>query len=560
MSHIPPNIQTLLQTVDHRISALEQFALRHRLSPKTTLPLLGSQRKFATPKALYNAIDSTIVRIEHIADKLPRNISYGRSHIQAKQIDYDPGEIFLKKLSKPLEQLLNICKDISKLNKDFGKIAPNIIYEQCKLLKISIKEQSILITKASQVPKPTDKQLKSMCENLIDSSNDVSDLKYEKGIINTKLYDHSMALGDTAALLGWVVSPTPLKYVKEYGNIIERLTCNILSNYIELGCNPSHSTFAECLNNLVDIIVKYVEKEHPAGLRWNYAKGTVPDGYKRAKRELRKDSHPIGDYYKLIDGSVFEFGLICKEFNSSLLIQASEHIKNIYEELAKAIENAASRNKPKGWGDDNVNVGDDIKIKADLKMLLMSVQNEITHLEKLLDSVDELDKFYLHVEALKEFLLCMQWSSATMQKMSPVSYIIDIENITNCYLDKVVQQFGPNNNDNIKKVESWRKWNDDGDIYIKRLHGKWCDCIKGMINELKDYVKLHHPNELMFDTGRSRNSVDDLIKSVSLDKQLEELKLKSTTKKWKCVETVKRSVNSKKMKKKVRTWVRVGNK
>lgn len=494
------NIRTLLESVDQRIIALEQFAVKHRLDGQP-LPPLPTPRHFRSPKGLYNAIDSVLMRIEHIADKLPRNVSYGRSHIQAKLIDYDAGEAFQRKVSDKLAKLFSASTAIGQLDAEFGADA-SIIAEQARLLQDSIKAEAVLITRASKMPKPVSvPALKAECEPLVDASSDVSDLKYDV-TPKAKLHDHAMALGDCAAALGWVVSPTPLKHVREYRAIVETLTSNILANYIELGCNPVHSHFAESLNALMDVLVSYVEKEHPAGMRWNYAYGATPQGYRRAQRNVRKDSHPIGDFYCLMHSALTEFVLLSRELGSPLS-DAANCVMAAYEEMAKAVENAAVRQRPHG------------DPSAVLKMLLISVQNELTALDQILQGVDEEDRFFVHCQALTEFVHSLQWSSATMQKMSPVGYIIDIERVTLLYLAKV---------DEVK---------DRSDVtYAARLHRMWAQAIRNMLTELKDYVKLHHPNELMFDTQRSRKSVDALVRRMSLSAQLSELKLKSTAKKW----------------------------
>lgn len=510
-----------LASVEQSILGLESFAVKHRLQNKQ-LPPLPAPRKFRNIRALYNAIDATLVRIENIAATLPRNVSYGRSHIQAQVIDYNPGEAFLKKLSDPVQKLKQAAVEISNLKNEFGPSAATIL-EQTTLFETSIKAEAEVIAKASKMAKPSNPTtLKKECEPLIEASSEVSDLKYEVNV-RSKLHDHAMALGDAAAALGWIVSPASLKHVREYNHIVNNLSSNILASYIELGCNPVHSDFAEALNAILAILVEYVEKEHPAGLRWNYAQGATPQGYRRAQRNLRKDSHPIGDFYRLMHGALTEFILVSRELGGPL-IKVSEFTLGVYEELAKAIETASSRTRPQG------------NQSAELKMLLVSVQNETTPIIETLDAVEEGNRFSLHCAAFREFINSVQWCSATMQKMSPVGYIIDIERVTLLYLRKVDEEHA------------------QGDFYRHRLHKAWTNSIRNMLLELKDYVKNHHPNELMFDTQRTRKSVDALVQSVSLTNQIKELKKKSTTTPWKKVAQSRMTVKG--ARKAVLTWVR----
>lgn len=511
-----------INAAEQKIAALELFARKHRLRG-ANLPQLPPARVFRNQKALYNALDSTVLRIENIAAKLPRNVSYGRSHIQAKLIDYDPGEAFFKKVQHPLQQLKQAAVDISKLGKEFGPPAATIL-EQTSLFETSVRAQATLITRASKMAKPTDPTaLKKECEPLVDASSDVADLKYEVNV-RSKLHDHAMALGDAAAALGWVVSPASLKHVREYNHIVNNLSSNILANYIELGCNPVHSNFAEALNAFVAALVEYVEKEHPAGLRWNYAQGATPLGYRRAQRNVRKDSHPIGDFYRLMHSALTEFVLICCEFGKPLKT-ISDFTIGAYEEMAKAIETASNRKKPEG------------DPTAPMKMLLISVQNELTALVSVLDDVKEGDKFYMHCAAFREFITSLQWCTAIVQKMSPVGFIIDIETVTLLYLKKI--------DDKFEKGEK---------TYTTRLHLKWTQSVRDMLTEMKEYVKLHHPNELMFDTQRSRKSIDSLIQTTSLTNQLSELRKKSTSQHW--VKKTTQRMTARYGRRNVKAWVK----
>lgn len=491
--------ESALEAIERKVRALEIFAQHHRTGG-TQLPPLPHPRLFRNERALYNAIDSTIVRIENIAASLPKVVTTGRSHIQAKLIDYDPGELYLKELSIPLKQLKRAAVEIGKLSREFGPDAPKIS-EQTDLFEASVVAEAKVISKAARMTKPTDPAvLKKECETLVDKSAEAAELKYEINV-RSPLHNHSMALADASGALGWVVAPASLKHAREYKAIVNNLTENILSRYIDLGCNPIHSDFAEALNAIMDALVKYVEKEHPAGLRWNYAAGAAPAGYRRARRDLRKDSHPIGDFYRLIHSGLTEFYVISMEMGG-VLKQVSEYTKGVYEEMAKVIETASSRTRPHK------------DAEAALRMLLMPVQYELTPLVKLLDNIPKTDRYAPHCAAFREFLNVVQWCTATVQKMSPVGYIIDVQAVTVLYIDRLEKDFG------------------EGESYNERLNRAWCASIRKMLNELKEYVKLHHPNELMFDTQRSRDSVDKLMETQSLTNQLNQLKAKSTSSRW----------------------------
>ncbi|CDF39789.1 unnamed protein product [Chondrus crispus] len=403
-------------------------------------------------------------------------------------------------MAKPLQQLKNAATEIGKLGAEFGDAAATIL-EQTTLFEKSVLAEAQVISKASRMAKPANPAiLKKECAELVDASADAAELKYDIDIRNA-LHNHAIALSDASAALGWIVAPAALKHARDYKSIVNTLAEDILSRYIDLGCNPIHSDFAESLNAVMDALLKYVEKEHPAGLRWNYAAGATPAGYRRAQRNLRKDSHPIGDFYRLMHSGLTEFSVISGELGG-VLKAVFPRLIGAYEEMAKVIETASNRRRPHKDTD------------AALRMLLMSVQHELTPLVALLDKVPKEDKYAQHCVTLREFLNAMQWCTATTQKMSPVGYIIDVESVTVLYIDRIEKHFGSQ------------------DTYVSRLHRAWAASLRKMLNELKDYVKLHHPNELTFDTQKSRKSVDAIMRDVSLTHQLAELKNKSTAKKW----------------------------
>lgn len=490
--------QAAVEDVERKVRALEMFAIHHRLGGGE-LPAMAKPRVFRTDRALFNALDSAVVRIENAASALPRVVTSGRSHIQAKVIDYDPGELFQKQLDPPLQQLKKAASGIGKMTGEYGPAATTIL-EQAILFEASILAEAKLVSKASRMAKPSSPSvLKKECQILVEASADVADLKYEVNV-RSPLHNHAMALSDAAAALGWVVAPTSLKFARDYRAIVNTLAEDILSRYIDLGCNPIHSDFAESLNAIMEELEKYVEKEHPAGLRWNYAAGATPLGYRRAQRNMQKDSHPIGDFYRLMHSGLTEFVLVSRELGGKLK-EASQMTIGVYEEMAKAIEIASCRKRPHK------------DTEPALRMLLIGVQHELTPLLQLFNTVPKRDKYAEHFVIFREFINSMQWCTAIAQKMSPVGYIIDIESVTLLYIARLEKKYA-------------------GTTYICRLHQAWAKSIRKMLVELKEYVKLHHPNELMFDTQRSRKSVEALVRSVSISAQLAEVRKKSTCTKW----------------------------
>lgn len=506
----PLDVGDSVEAVDRKLQSLEACALK-RLDAGQNLPPLPDAKSFPSAKALYNAVDSTVLRLEKLAAALPRGATEGRSHIQADLIDYDPGELFYKRIEPALSQVIAAAQQISLLTDEFGG-ACAVVLEQSELLGACVQAEATLISKAANMAKPQNPEaFKLECEPLVDASADVSELKYEVEI-RSRLHNHVMALADTAACLGWVVAAAPLKHVRDYKGIITTLTESILASYIDLGCNAVHSDFAESLNLVTDALVDYVTKEHPAGLRWNYASGATPLGYRRAEQKVAADAHPFGDFYKLIHNGVAKYYTCSRELGGAVAKQA-DALLGAYQELAKAIEVASNKPPPAGTGG------------GELRMLLMSVQHELTALEVIREETPSDYKYIDHVNCIREFISVMQWCTSTINKMSPVSFIIDIQGVTNLLLDKlIIAHAGPEI---------------PGEPYILSLHREWVSAVKDMLSELLEYVKMHHRNGLMFDSRRSRKSMDSLSRQTTITVQLEAIKAKSTSKKWtpgsKCV-------------------------
>ncbi len=67
----------------------------------------------------------------------------------------------------------------------------------------------------------------------------------------------------------------------------------------------------------------------------------------------------------------------------------------------------------------------------------------------------------------------------------------------------------------------WMSGSAGGTTYRARVHHEWVESVRKMLVELKEYVRTHHPNELMFDTGRSRRSFEEIRKKKTLTNQIQ---------------------------------------
>ena len=494
------DVDEVLISLERKLATLEIFA-KNQINGGKELEPLVKRRSFRSDKALYNAVESSMLRIEKIVSTIPKTTHTGRSHIQAATVDFDPGEVFYKEVGPYADQVVAAAQVIAGKKKDFADAA-RIVGEQAIALGASVKAEAALVSRAAKMAKPANPTaLKAECESLVDASADCADFKYAVDV-RSPLHDHVMALADAAAALGWVVAPAALKHVRDYVQIVGNLSENILARYIELGCDAAHSDFAEALNAMVKAVAKYVEREHPAGLRWNYAAGAVPKGYKRANRKVAPDAHPFGDFLYLMHGAVTEHVLVSREIGG-VLAKAADGTLSLYYEMLKAIENASTTLRPdvEGGG-------------GELRMLLMSVQHELVPIVDRLKAVDKKHKYYDHCMALVEFSTAHQWCTATLNKMSPVTYLVDIDTITRKCLDRIDERF--------KRDKT----------YKGNLHRRWTKSVRDMLTELQLYVRTHHPNELMFDTQRSRRSFEEIHRKKSLSTKLDTLKKNSKTRKW----------------------------
>jgi hypothetical protein len=513
------DVSEALDTLERKVHTLEVCA-KKRLGSRDAIPPPPSQREFRNVRAMYNAVDSAVLRLEKCVAALPRSAVEGRSHIQADLIDYDPGEKYFKLVETSVGLLIAAACEIGKLKSEFGPAAASV-QRQAELLGVCVQAEATLISKAAKMAKPQNPAvLQEHCETLVEASIEVSELKYEVDV-RSPLHNHAMALADTAAALGWVVAPAPVKHVREYKNIVTGLTESILARYIDLGCNPIHSDFAESLNAFVESLADYVHAEHPAGLRWNYAEGAIPLGYRRVERKIDPNAHPFGDFYKIYHGALARYYSCSRELGGAVAKQA-EGVVGVYTELAKAIEGASGKPRPSGTSE------------PELRMLLMSLQHELVALPSIVSTAPRDYKFMDHLNVMQEVISVMQWCTSSLNKMSPVSFIIDIQGVTNMYLDRLeATHAGP-----IVRAEKHSEEAlsiSENEPYAKRLHREWVQAVRDMLVELNDYVKTHHPNGLTFDTQRSRKSMELLVQKSFVSSELAECKTTSTARKWKLI-------------------------
>jgi hypothetical protein len=535
VSNGPFDVYEALDAIERKVLTLEGCAQK-RLGGRRAAAEPPSPREFRNVRAMYNAIDSAVLRLEKSVAALPRSAVEGRSHIQADLIDYDPGEKFFKLVEASVGQLIAASCGIGKLTSEFGPAATSV-QRQAELLGVCVQAEATLISKAAKMAKPQNPTvLQEHCESLVDASVEVSELKYDVEV-RSPLHNHAMALADTAAALGWVVAPASLKHVREYKNIVTGLTESILARYIDLGCNPIHSDFAEALNSFVESLADYVNSEHPAGLRWNYAEGAIPLGYRRVERKVDPNAHPFGDFYKLYHGALARYYTCSRELGGPVAKQA-EGVVSSYTELGKAIEGASVKARPSGTGE------------PELRMLLMSLQHELIALPHVISSAPKDYRYLDHLNVVQEFLSVMQWCTSSLNKMSPVSFIIDIQGVTDIYLDRLVAKHAGPSADGEQSPEQ-ALLAKEREPYATRLHREWADAVRDMLIELNEYVKTHHPNGLTFDTQRTRKSMEIIVRKSFIESELAACKASSTAKKWKLT-TVTRNVKGRR--REVQLW------
>ena len=500
------DVENSLLVLDNKLIALETYAVKTK-SFKSLPPLSSTpSKRYATQRALFNTVEAAIVRLENLANEIPKASLQVRSHIHAQEIDYDPGARFEKLIGPFYRTLLEATNKISLLTKDFGSAAV-IIKKQVISLGIALKATTTLISKAATMAKPQDtKSLREECRELIDSAEEVSDYKHDIDVKSPLRY-HAQALADFAADLGWVLSPTCQKHVRSYVGIVKMSTENILASYIELGLNPVHSDFGNALDKMVEELVEYVVKEHPAGLRWNYAKGAVPKGYKKAAQNLTEDSHPFGDYDRVINQSVVQYYCYSQVLGGYVFEQAKS-VLAAFSSMSEVIERCSSKQRPTS------------SVDAELKMVLQPVTHDLVPVVQIAQKCPPDYKFKAHLKAIVEFAQCMQWCTALMHKMSPVAFIIDIDGVVSLCLAEIERGFGENKRKAVART------------YKEEVHMQWCASVRKMLKDLKEYVKNHHPNELMFDTQRRRKSLDAIYERTNLNKRIDDLRKKSKARKW----------------------------
>mmetsp|Transcript_2243 Transcript_2243/g.5202 ORF Transcript_2243/g.5202 Transcript_2243/m.5202 type:complete len:442 (+) Transcript_2243:1-1326(+) len=427
---------------------------------------------------MFNAWEAGMVKCENYARSAPPKQK--RSHLAAKEVTHDPGQA-CKDLLMPYFDLLQ-----THAEQTGGKVG-----QQTKLLREALLRHAELVGRAATMPKPMDqKSMRKEAQPLVDAAYDVAEYK-DNASPRDPLKNHYIALAETAAMLGWVVAPAPVKHVAEYEKIVGMFTENILASFIELGCNPVHTDFAEACKALVQALAKYVREEHPAGLKWNYVKGAKPLGYKEAKIDRADHYHPLADYLDMIDGPLEGYMFTSQRIGGPLEAQ-SKCIYAAFEKQYDMVTRAAAlEHQGKNY--------------SDMKVMFMSTLHELNPINEFVEKAPKGYPFVDHLRTVSEFAGILMWP--VIFDVGPATYTSDIETGVAVYFEKILATV-----DRFPRAE----W-----------HRDWIKSLKLLARTLRQYVTRHHNGGLAFDSRAMPKEIPDVMKRKSVAYQLEVLKEKN---------------------------------
>mmetsp|Transcript_3794 Transcript_3794/g.6628 ORF Transcript_3794/g.6628 Transcript_3794/m.6628 type:complete len:518 (-) Transcript_3794:563-2116(-) len=479
------DVGVVLKLTEWSVGCVESIA-RDRCSTSD----LGKSvpKTFGNSKAMFNKLDASLNKLESVMNKVPRKKKEIRTKLALEEVDYDPGEMFLKIVNPSMSKLKILC---DKIGNDENEVS-----EQFDDLEVAVQELSKLITFASQVPKPVDyKELRKACSDLVNAAAEVAEYKDDVSARDPYL-NHYVSMAETAGALGWVVSPAPVKHMTDYKRIVSIYTENILASYIELGCDPIHSEYSEALNEFVAVLFDYVEEHHPAGLKWNYAKGSTPLGYKAAKTIHVENAHVLGDFVELMDVSLEHYLYWSKFLGDAVYVQA-EKFADVFAQEYVMLQNAQSKQRPSSM--------------AEMKMLFMPTMHEISAVMQVTDNAGSKHRLGLHLRLMADAVGVLTWP--IVQDITPLNYVADIESGLKTYYEKFELQYG-------RRIGG-------------HFHLEWMRALKKLVYDLKHYVHVHHEHDMEFGFGKKASEVPDALKKKEVSYALDQLKKKNAAKRSK---------------------------
>jgi len=455
----------------------------------------------ATSKALLNRLEAQANKLEAVSARVPRRKKEVRTKLAAEEAEEDPGAAFTARMAPAMERLSELCEKIGNDEND--------VSEQFEDFETAMEELAKLISYASTVPKPVDQgALRLACRKLIAAADEA--VEYKEDVKMRDPYkNHYESMAEAAASLGWVVSPAPVKHMSDYKRIVSIYTENILASYIELGCDPVHSEFSDALNALVAELHAYVESEHPAGLKWNYAKGSVPLGYKAARTLQVPNAHVLADFAALMDVQLEAYVAASEALGGRLRTQAHKLV-DVFEQEYLMLQAAQRKVRPKGL--------------AEMKMLFMPTMHEIAAVMAVTDSAPRDDRLSLHLRTLAEAVGVLTWP--VVLDITPLNYVADIESGLRVYFEKFELQYAAPKG----------KPEHPGAFF----HLAWAHALQRLVTAVKYYVHVHHEHEMEFGTGRTLAEVPDALRRQEVSVVLAELRAsiaKRRSKHWTAGET-----------------------
>uniref|UniRef100_A0A7S0BHW4 CAP N-terminal domain-containing protein n=1 Tax=Rhodosorus marinus TaxID=101924 RepID=A0A7S0BHW4_9RHOD len=435
------------------------------------------RKRYPNIKSTFNAMDASIGKLEELSKKIPKDRRM-RTGFLAVETDTDPGEVFNS----------FVRSDLAKMSTLAEKIGGDV-HDQMLAFEEAVEAETGVISYAASVSMPPRDDLIAKCEPLTDCADDAVEYNRDCDPSDPKKH-HFQALADLSTMLGWVVAPNTVKHVKEYNQVIDLECDNILSNFIQLNCDPVHSDYATAIKGFTKQLHDYVVEYHPAGLRWNYLRGAAPEGYHVKKKvKARKDAHPFLDFLEIIDGPVAEY-----VYHSDLLggpvAKQSRLVFGAFCKEYELITRAAVLDK----GAAHVS-----------RMYVMPVMYEIAEVGTVSEEVDREDPFYLHLKAAADVTQVLSWVVSTETTAS--MFTMELANASELLLDRILKDY-----ESHSSIE---------------FHRLWVESLRSVLNELKIYVTVHHYHELSFNTQHSIDDVNSLWREREVNTRIRNLKTKN---------------------------------
>lgn len=336
------------------------------------------------------------------------------------------------------------------------------LQKQATSLAGAFEAESDFIEKAFNMPAPSD--ITPLLSPIASKMGEVAVIA-ESVDPRGPLGNHCKALGESVAALGWVaVEEKATAFVGDMAGAGQFFLDKVKMGAKKTTTPDIHRAWATALETLYKELKAYVKEYHTQKLVWNPAKvfRTSPGSDTiDVKDNVTKDCDYVSAYKQLLSGPLVAYVAASKTLGGEVEEQAVA-FAGAWEAEGKFLEKAISMEKP-----------------SDIQDMLSPIASKMEEVGVVAEKVDPRGPLGPHCIAVKESIAALGWVAVEGKARAFVDEMVGAGQF---FLDKV-------------KVGARKASNAEA-------HKTWAKALETLFGDLKAYVKEHHPQKLMWNSGK----------------------------------------------------------